>query len=909
MPGDGIVRIGAEFDKTNVDAGLSDTQEMVQASMAAINSTIQEAGAKTKAAWRGLSEEVKQGAQNVSAEMLKVAETSRAVAASQADVRRAVTLTRDATIPAAESMAFLAAAQQKLAADQAASAAAIKAASAATVEGAEEVALSSNAIVAGFQRAELAVAESMAGMRERVALSGKSMDLSMRDWIPQFAGIGELLGAALIAGFAKEQVDSMAEINVQLSHLSVETGISISKLAGLQLIVKEMGGDWDPVSRSLIVFQKNLVEVSQKQVAYVRAVNAIGLSWDDLKGHTPEEQLGIVAKAFANVSDTERVAYAAKTLFGRGGQELIPILKEEGAQLEANMQREGALTGITDQTAAAARRWTEDVARLTAQFRSYLMPVMEYAPDVIAGVAGAFKAAYDVVLTGTEVIARAAITLVQNLALLGRLTADVFQGNWAAIKSDAQSAVESFKSTWKTGFADIASAWKSTYHTFTDKIETPELPKGIDLGDMEAPPARGSKGARGASAIQKDEQQLDALKTAHELTLGEEIRFWQERLAAAKKGSAEYEAILAKLAPLMQRAMKLPGNTEPLDVLSPDLSKVEISADAIDKTVAQHAAAVKEIIDGDRAAAQEKIRIAQQDYQDLSEKLRGQVELGKMTDEQRLDDLRKAAAEERRIVQEQSHFLQMLDMGDAQRYRQDLNQEAQQQRQWARTIDQINLQLALDTKSHWQQIADQMQQSLQQMTVQFNQAVGQWVVTGHGFAQTMAQAMGNLTRTMTAEILKQTEQWLAGFAKQKLGLKGQIFADAKTAAANTWSAVSAIPVVGPFLAPPAAAAAFAGVMALDSFDAGGVVRGGGAMGVPVLAHAGERVLSREQTANFEQMVNRSSSTSSSVTQHLHYEPVVHAYDRSGMRSTLRSHADDVLDIVRQGYRSGALKPA
>jgi len=40
--------------------------------------------------------------------------------------------------------------------------------------------------------------------------------------------------------------------------------------------------------------------------------------------------------------------------------------------------------------------------------------------------------------------------------------------------------------------------------------------------------------------------------------------------------------------------------------------------------------------------------------------------------------------------------------------------------------------------------------------------------------------------------------------------------------------------------------------------------------------------------------------------HLHYNGQVNAFDRSGMRSTLKSHAGDILDIVREGWRSGKL---
>ena len=215
---------------------------------------------------------------------------------------------------------------------------------------------------------------------------------------------------------------------------------------------------------------------------------------------------------------------------------------------------------------------------------------------------------------------------------------------------------------------------------------------------------------------------------------------------------------------------------------------------------------------------------------------------------------------------------------------------------------QLNQQAALQTQEEWQKVYTKM-------TDELNQAVVRWTETGKGFGQSMAAIMNGITANFTKNILQMTEQFLVGLLLQKQGQKNQIMADAKTAAANTYAAVSAIPIVGPFLAPPAAAAAFGAVMAFESFNEGGVVNQGGGMHVPILAKQGERVLTPTQTENFHSLVNNSQSQRSNVTNHLHYNPTVNAYDRSGMRSTLQSHSDDILDIVRQGYQAGKLSPA
>lgn len=103
--------------------------------------------------------------------------------------------------------------------------------------------------------------------------------------------------------------------------------------------------------------------------------------------------------------------------------------------------------------------------------------------------------------------------------------------------------------------------------------------------------------------------------------------------------------------------------------------------------------------------------------------------------------------------------------------------------------------------------------------------------------------------------------------------------DAKTAAANAYKSASAIPVVGPVLAPVWAAAAFAGVMA---FEAGGEIPGSGP--VPIIAHGGETVVTRALT---EQVKNGGAGGRGGHT----IAPVYHinAIDSEGMAAALQKH--------------------
>lgn len=161
------------------------------------------------------------------------------------------------------------------------------------------------------------------------------------------------------------------------------------------------------------------------------------------------------------------------------------------------------------------------------------------------------------------------------------------------------------------------------------------------------------------------------------------------------------------------------------------------------------------------------------------------------------------------------------------------------------------------------------------------------------------------TAGLAAQTSEMTAEQATIHAIQGSGNVATVTADAAVAAAGAlayWSAIN------PIIAPAMAANQFAITEAyapLAAFEQGGIVGGAPGMPVPIMAHAGERVLSAPQTQNFERMVNGAGSGTSN-SNHLTYAPQINAYDRTGMRSILQSHKDDIMSIVRSGYKSGGL---
>jgi hypothetical protein len=171
--------------------------------------------------------------------------------------------------------------------------------------------------------------------------------------------------------------------------------------------------------------------------------------------------------------------------------------------------------------------------------------------------------------------------------------------------------------------------------------------------------------------------------------------------------------------------------------------------------------------------------------------------------------------------------------------------------------------------------------------------MAQTIVTGKNLAQSMEKMGAQMLEGMVSHTLMMimTQDW-------------QRASDARTAAANAYASVSAIPVVGPFLAPEAAAGAFAAVMA---FEGGGIIPGvsGGRDSVNAVLEPEEMVLPRTLSSGLQKMIRDGGANNRGGDTHIHVQSHVHnpqALDADGMHDILEAHADTIARHVSNHFR-------
>ena len=166
-------------------------------------------------------------------------------------------------------------------------------------------------------------------------------------------------------------------------------------------------------------------------------------------------------------------------------------------------------------------------------------------------------------------------------------------------------------------------------------------------------------------------------------------------------------------------------------------------------------------------------------------------------------------------------------------------------------------------------------------------------------AKTLASLEGNTTRQAS-----EAATAAAGKAAQKDAASASIFTSAKQAAAGAYAAVAPIPIIGPALAPVAAATAFGAVLAFDVASAAGGWDRVPADGMMTELHKDEMVLPAGLASSLRDSLARGGG--GSVT--LHYAPSLGggqtAMSRGDAEAFFRAHGDLMLRHLRNAWRNG-----
>jgi len=331
--------------------------------------------------------------------------------------------------------------------------------------------------------------------------------------------------------------------------------------------------------------------------------------------------------------------------------------------------------------------------------------------------------------------------------------------------------------------------------------------------------------------------------------------------------------------------------------------------------------------------------LGQVDYKETQ--VKGQQSLGMIDDGQALSKLRALHAEQLALERAYIQAKIEIDKTDTKAYLKDIDEQAKIEakgRKQALQDDIANLQQRMQAYRQW----------MTQVSQSMFSGINSWMQHQKTFGQAMKQQWNTIAMDSIRAIEQVAERWILthvlmkaasalfhafdvgghlSAAAAKLGIDTSSLAAQKTAqgaatlttsmsnmlaaasyaavaAAAALAATSAIPIIGPAMAPGAAAETYAQGMVwagMAAFDIGGVVP----KTQVAMVHGGERVLTPSQNTNFERMVDQSTSNSGGDV-HYHDNRKVSALDGVSTGRVMRKNSKQMVKELSRAMRMGKL---
>ncbi|GAB6188017.1 phage tail tape measure protein [Thermopirellula anaerolimosa] len=143
------------------------------------------------------------------------------------------------------------------------------------------------------------------------------------------AAVGGLLGASGL----------FASMGDRVAKASQRTGIGVERLSELAYAAEQSGADLATLEAGLRRMQKTIAEAAGGSESAQEALANLGMSIQQLAGLSPDRQFMLIADRLAKIANPTERAAAAMELFGRSGTQLLPMIANGAAGLEALAER------------------------------------------------------------------------------------------------------------------------------------------------------------------------------------------------------------------------------------------------------------------------------------------------------------------------------------------------------------------------------------------------------------------------------------------------------------------------------------------------------------------------------------------------------------------------------------------
>ena len=169
--------------------------------------------------------------------------------------------------------------------------------------------------------------------------------------VGRLRGIGAALGIGLLGGGLFAGVRQLSQLGSSLVETSRAADLSVESLQNLRFVAESDGVAADQLDRALLRLNRTLGDAATGNKAAVDAFAELGLEFESLVNLRGEERFLAIARAISELEDRTLQTSAATAIFGRAGQDLLPILIQNEEALRGTIARSEELGNVTDEHA------------------------------------------------------------------------------------------------------------------------------------------------------------------------------------------------------------------------------------------------------------------------------------------------------------------------------------------------------------------------------------------------------------------------------------------------------------------------------------------------------------------------------------------------------------------------------
>jgi len=233
------------------------------------------------------------------------------------------------------------------------------------------------------------------------------------------------IGVGVSLAGITSMIKSVTDTGDKLNDLRKISGLAVEELGGLGKVAAMSGTNLDNVAKAVGIMSKNMY-------AGAKAFDVLGISTKDSSGdlRNANQVFLDVADRFSRMQDGATKSALANQLFGKSGRELIPLLNEGRAELEAATQAYAAHSGMTLKVAEDSDRFNDILTmlggRVTAiktSFVAELLPTLNAIGNAMLSTSQStnqFSFAANVAVPVLKGLAIGAFTVVDTFQGMGR---------------------------------------------------------------------------------------------------------------------------------------------------------------------------------------------------------------------------------------------------------------------------------------------------------------------------------------------------------------------------------------------------------------------------------------------------------------------------------------------------------